>query len=67
MHKVNEGQLIYWIFEPFVADKAVLMTMLLGMMAGGYAWRRLGYERHVRRVAEIERRIALRHGRTRGP
>jgi hypothetical protein len=59
--------LIYWIFEPFVADETALMTMLAGMMAAAFAWRRLGYERHVRRVAEIKHRIALRHGRTRGP
>ena len=38
------------------------LLMLVGMMATAYAWRHLGYERHIRRVAEIEHCIALRNG-----
>jgi hypothetical protein len=49
------------IVEQFAANE-VLPTILLMGVAAVLAWRDLGYVRHIRRIAEIEQRLALRNG-----
>src|SRR5215207_3441779 len=54
------------IVEQLAANE-VLPTILLTGVAAVLAWRDLGYVRHIRRIAEIERRLALRSGSLAGP
>ena len=54
------------VVKQFAANE-VLPTILLMGVAAVLAWRDLGYVRHIRRIAEIEQRLALRKGSLVGP
>ena len=44
------------------AGETMFLIIAVALAVAAFVWRRAGYQRHLRRIAEIERRIALRSG-----